>query len=115
MRAELSQLLFEGKNSGCSCGWGKNRSNKYALLLLNWPLEMLEVSISDVVERMEKVSCEDMERTYHSSTYGGYYHEAPIHGETLSGKLETMKKKVSICLDCVRSDDAATSCRFQHE
>jgi hypothetical protein len=26
-----------------------------------------------------------------------------------------MEKKASICLDCIRSSDAVTPCRFQHE
>jgi len=116
VRAELAQLLVKGKNAGCSCGWAKNRSEKYASLLLDFgPLKMLEVPISDIVKKMEKVSSEDMERTYHSGSYPGYYHEAPTHGGTLSEKLQTMKKKAGICLDCVRSGDAATTCRFQHE
>jgi hypothetical protein len=113
MRAELGQLLIEGMNASCSCGWGKNRSDKYKLLHSQYgPLEMLEVPISDIVKEMEKVSTEDMKRTRHS---GSYFHEALTHGETLPEKLETMKKKASICLDCVRSGDAATPCRFQHE
>jgi hypothetical protein len=119
MRAELCQLLKDGIDfiGGCSsCGWGKNRSDKYKILLSEYgPLKMLEVPISDIIKKMEKVSCEDMERTYHSGSYHGYYHEAPIHGKTLPGKLESIKKKVSICLDCVQSSDAATPCRFQHE
>ena len=94
----------------------KNRSDKYTLLLSEYgPFEMLKVPISDLVKKMENVSSEDIERTYHSRDYKGYYYEAPTNGETLPGKLETMKKKASICLDCVRSGDAATPCRFQHE
>jgi hypothetical protein len=76
---------------------------------------MLEVPISEIIKKMKAVSCEDMARTYHSSSLRGYYHEALTRSETLVGKLETIKKKVGICLDCVRSRDAATPCRFQHE
>src|SRR6266536_891598 len=117
MRAELGQLLVKGMNGGCSsCGWGKTRSDMYRLLHSEYgPLVMLEVPISDIIEKMETVPSADMERTYHSNGSRGYWHEAPTHSETLPGKLETMKKKASICLDCVRSGDAATSCRFQHE
>lgn len=116
MRAELNQLLIKGKNAACSCGWAENRGHKYTLLLLNYePLKMLEVPVSDIIGKMEKVSCEDMERTCHSSGYRDYYHETPLHGETFRGKLEMMKKQASICLDCVQSNDAATPCRFQHK
>jgi hypothetical protein len=116
MRAELSQLLINGKNAGCSCGWGKNCSDTYTLLLSEYgPLKMLEVPLSDIIKKMEKVSYKDMERTWHVGNVRNYYHEAPIHGETFPGKLRTIKTKASICLDCVRSSDAATPCRFQHE
>jgi hypothetical protein len=116
MRAELSQLLIKGKNASCSCGWGKHRSDKYTLLLSKYgPLEMLEVPISDIVKKMEKVSSGDMERTYHPGSLSGDYHEALTHDETLPGMLETMKRKASICLDCVRSGNGATPCRFQHK
>jgi len=80
------------------------------------PLKMLEVPISDIVKKMENVSSEDMGRTYHSGIYNSsYYHEALTYNKTLLGKLETMKRKASICLDCVRNGDGATPCRFQHE
>jgi hypothetical protein len=118
MRAELCQLLQDGINyvGGCStCGWGKNRSDKYKMIQSNYgPLKMLEVPISDTIKIMEAVSCEDMaHRKYHGG--GGAYHEAPTYNETLAGKVEIIKRKVDICLDCVRSNDAATPCRFQHE
>jgi len=119
MRAELCQLLKDGINfvGGCSdCGRGKNRSDKYKILQSDYgPLKILEVPISELIGKMKAVSCEDMARTYHSSSLRGYYHEAPTHSETLAGTLEAIKKKVGICLDCVRSSDAATPCRFQHE
>jgi hypothetical protein len=112
IRAELSQLLINGKNAGCSCGWGKNCSDTYTLLLSEYgPLKMLEVPLSDIIKKMEKVSYEDMERAWHAEIPRGYYHEA----RDFPGKLKTIKKKVGICLDCVRSSDAATPCRFQHE
>lgn len=115
MRAELSQLFVSGQNGACSCGWGKDRSDKYKLLLSEYgPVKMLEVPISDVIRKMENVSCEEMEGVYHSGSYPSW-HKARIHSETLPGKLEIMEKKASICLDCIRSSDAVTPCRFQHE
>ncbi len=118
MRAELCQLLKDRINfvGDCSeCGWGKNRSDKYKILECNYrPLRMLEVSISEIIESMKAFSCDDMAQKYHSS-YPSYYHVAPTRSETLAGKLEAIKKKVGICLDCVRSSDAATPCRFQHK
>lgn len=118
MRAELGQFLTDGKNTRCSCGWGKEFDGKYGLLLSKYgPLKMLEVPILDIVNNIEKVSSEHIERGWHSG-YGSndsYYHEASSHSEKVTRKLETMKKKAGICFDCVRSGDAATPCRFQHE
>src|ERR1700722_11740931 len=105
MQAELCQLLKDGINfiGGCSsCSWGKNRSDKYKILQSKYRLlRMLEVPISEIIKSMEAVSCKDIARTYHSGSYRGYYHEALTHSETLAGKLETIKKKFGVCLDCV--------------
>jgi len=116
MRAEVCQLLKDRINfvGGCfDCSRGKNRSNKYKILQSDYgPLKTLEVPISEIIEKMKAVSCEDIARTYYSSSYSGYYHKALTYSETLAGKLEFIKKKVSICLDCVQSSDTATPCRF---
>lgn len=70
---------------------------------------MLEVPMADIITKMEKVSTEDMGRTYCSdkSSYRSYYHEPLPYSETLLRKLDTMGKKASICIDCVRSIGAA--------
>jgi hypothetical protein len=117
MRAELCRLLNDGIKfvGGYSqCGFGKKRSDKYKMIQSDYgPLKMLEVPISDIIKSIKAVSSEDMmARIYHRN---GSYHEAPTHSETLAGKLEPIKKKVGICLDCIRSSHAATPCRFQHE
>ena len=115
MRAELSQLFVNGREP-CSCGWGKESSAKYKLLISKYgQMEMLDVPISDIIKKMENDSCEEKERVLHTeSKYNSYWHHAQIHSETFPGKLKTMEKKASICLDCIRSSDAATPCRFQH-
>ena len=66
---------------------------------------MLEVPIIEIITEMEQVSTEDMGRTYCSvmSSYRSSYHEILPYNKTLPGKLDTMKKKASICIDCVRS------------
>ena len=60
---------------------------------------------------MKAVLCEDMARIYYLDIHS-YYHKALTYSETLTGKLETIKKKVSICLNYVRSSDATTPYRF---
>jgi hypothetical protein len=116
MRAELCQLLQDGIDfiRGYSeYGWGKNRSFEYKIIQFEYGLlRMLNVPISEIVKRIEAVSCEDMRRTRHSGSYHDYYHEAPTHSETLAGKLETIKEKVSIYLNYAKSGDAATPYRF---
>ena len=61
---------------------------------------MLKVPISEIIEKMKAVSCEDMARKYHLDIRS-YYHKAPTYSETLAGKLETIKKKVGIYLNYV--------------
>jgi hypothetical protein len=48
-------------------------------------------------------------------SYRDYYHEALIYNETLAGKLKTIKKKVNIYLDYIRSNDIIMPCRFQYK
>ena len=113
MRAELVHLMVKWMNGRCECGWGENRSNKYKSIFSNYgPLKVLEVPLLDIIKKMEMVPSE--ERKYHSGSYHGFYHE-PTSEETLPGQLEPMKKKASICLDCIQSGTTATPCNFQHE
>ncbi|PVH92247.1 hypothetical protein DM02DRAFT_701032 [Periconia macrospinosa] len=104
-RAELCDLLIRGKD-GCKCGWGKTRSEKYGLLLAEYmPIKMLDTSMADIITKMEQVSTEDMGKTYctERSSYRSYYHEPLPYRKTLLGMLDAMKKRTSICIDCVRS------------
>jgi hypothetical protein len=109
LRAELCQLLLDGKNGNCSCGRGKNRSEKYGLLLIEYkPIKMLAVPMVEVITKMEQVSTEDMGRQYCSKmSHCGYYHEPLPLRNTFQGKLDLLKQKASICIDCVRSIPAA--------
>jgi hypothetical protein len=106
MRAELCQLLIRGKRDRCECGWGKTRSEKYGLFLVEYmPVKMLEVPIAEIITKMAQVSTEDMARRYcgkRSSSFKTSHHELLPYNETLLGKLDVMKKKASICIDCVR-------------
>ena len=106
-RAELCQLLSNGKNGNCKCGWGKIRSEKYGLLLVEYkPIKMLSVPMAEVITKMEQVSTADMGRKYcteSSSFGGGYYHQPLPLSETLHEKLHLLKREASICIDCVRS------------
>ncbi|RTE80543.1 hypothetical protein BHE90_004944 [Fusarium euwallaceae] len=100
-RAEISQLLFECANTGCSCGWGKSRGEKCALLQSEYqPLKMIDVPVLEIIDNMKAISTEDMGRKYHSDRqYSGYYHETPPYEKTLLGRIESMKRKAGICLD----------------
>ncbi|KAK4153163.1 hypothetical protein C8A00DRAFT_15587, partial [Chaetomidium leptoderma] len=110
MRAELAELLWT--DTSCQCGWNKLLKERYDVLQGTYsPLKWLEVPISRILGKM-KVAPEELERKRCSS---GYYtfHEVPTVQDTFQGKLEAMKKKASICLDCVH-DEEAKSCRFKH-
>lgn len=117
---ELGHLMNKWIHAGCYsdyCHWGRKRSEKYKLLQSNYgPLRLLEAPISDIIKDMEAVPWEDVGRTYHSHTGAGgirgFHHEPPT---SFAGELEALKNKVAICIDCVRSGNATTSCRFQHE
>ncbi len=119
MRAEIGELLVKETQNSCYCGWGAGRNDRYRELSLEYsPLKMIEVPVSEVIRRMKMVSCEGMERTHHSasSRWGkSYYHEPLEYTEALAEKVETAKRRVGICIDCLRSSDGAESCRFKHE
>ncbi|KAK0619422.1 hypothetical protein B0T14DRAFT_537243 [Immersiella caudata] len=111
MRAELAELLWT--DPSCLCGWNKLLKERYEVLQGTYkPLEWLEVPISRIIGKM-KVTPEELEPKRCSSN--GYYtfHEVPTGQDTFQGKMEAMKKKASICLDCVH-DEKAKSCRFKH-
>jgi len=62
---------------------------------------MLKVPILEIIKSIKAVLCKDIAQIYYSSSYYSYYHKALTYSETLAKKLETIKKKVSICLDCI--------------
>ncbi|EHK18379.1 uncharacterized protein TRIVIDRAFT_225695 [Trichoderma virens Gv29-8] len=124
LRAEVGEILLKEAENSCSCGWGKSRSSRYRDLLSEYtPLKMLEAPISQVIERIKTVSKDCMKRELHqapsgfgSSTYAkSYYHEPAEYITALAEKVETAKRRASICLDCVRSNGGTESCRFKHE
>ncbi|PVH91394.1 hypothetical protein DM02DRAFT_664040 [Periconia macrospinosa] len=105
-RAELCDLLIRGKKDGCKCGWGKTRGEKYGRLLAAYmPIKMLDTSMADIITKMEQMSTEDMGRKFctEKRSSGRYYHGPLPYRQTLLGMLDAMKKRASICIDCVRS------------
>lgn len=117
MRAEMADLIIQEMRGGCSCGWGKNRQDRYRELLVYHysPLRMLEVPLSEVIRGIKNTSYEGIERKYHSEAYGkSYYHEPSEYIKELAEKVETAKRRASICLDCLRNIGEAGSCRFKH-
>ncbi|KAH6972716.1 hypothetical protein BKA56DRAFT_526386 [Ilyonectria sp. MPI-CAGE-AT-0026] len=115
MRTEASHLIWKWANSDCSCGWRKNHCEQYALLQSEYrPLKMIEVPILEVIDKMKAVTTEDTNRKRRCKQYGGYYHETPPYKDTLLGKLESMGRKASTCLDCIRTSIRSESRRSQH-
>jgi hypothetical protein len=55
----------------------------------------------DIITKMEQVSTEDLGKVYCGGSY--IYHDPLPYSGTFHGQLDTIKKKASICIDCVRS------------
>jgi hypothetical protein len=73
---------------------------------------MLQVPIAELITKMEQVSTEDMGRRKCINgrvSYRADCHEPLPYNETLRGRLDTMKKQASICIDRVRSMGAHDS------
>lgn len=119
MRAEVGGILLKETKGTCSCGWGDCRSDRYQELSREYtPLRMLEVPLLEVIEHIQMASHYSMKRKYHSpsSMYArGYHHEPAEYITALAEKVETAKRRASICLDCVRNSGGVESCRFKHE
>lgn len=74
---------------------------------------MLEIPLCQVIRDMEIVPYDA--RKYHPGTFHGhgYYRDAPAYNNSIAGRLEAIKRRVGICLDCVQRG-AADGCSFQH-
>jgi hypothetical protein len=62
---------------------------------------MLKVLILEIIKSIKAVLYKNIARIYYFLNYRGYYYKALTYSETLTRKLEIIKKKVSICLDYI--------------
>jgi len=115
MRAELSQLLSLGRTENCGCGWNKQQIDEYKSLESTYgPLKMLEVPVAEIIGKMEALP----EMVYRRCCNRIGYFREPLDEETFRRKLKAMKRKASICIDCVQgqeSEETDKHCRSKHE
>jgi hypothetical protein len=95
------------KQDVCKCGWGKVCKEGIGQYLLQYsPMDMLLVSISQVIGRVEKVSTEDIGPDYEYDD--GYcceiedYHSPETYGERLRGQLKKIETDASITVAFAR-------------
>ena len=109
LRAHVSQFLATEGSSGCPCAWSESRRTTFVNLnYCNGPLKLLDVPVSKIIKDLKEISIADSSRESCAASYCM---------RTFSGKVEAVKKKAVVCLDCVPNSSATskTSCRFQHE
>lgn len=124
MHTELQQILLDGTTSAgtddnhdCNCGWSSQHGFAYMKLLMKeelLPLEVLNSTISEVVEKLEKMNDPTMPREWAPCNYR--WHRDPSYRSIRSWELDTFKKGNGICIDCVQSSTAAAKqiCRIKH-
>ena len=127
MRTELEQILIEGMTDAgtddgrnCNCGWSSRRGFSYMRQLQKeklWPVQMLDTTISQVVERMEVMNDPALPQEWVRCDYR--WHTDPNYRATRSWRLRTFKKSNGLCIDCIRSSNvtavATQSCRIRHQ
>src|SRR4051794_9949810 len=77
MRTELQDILLDGTkdagtedNHNCSCGWSSRHSSAYMQLLQEeelWPLQMVHTTISQVLEKLERMDDPTIPHVFSSS------------------------------------------------
>jgi hypothetical protein len=116
LRADLTQILWEGKDDVCpACEWGKFRSDSCARLLSRYrPTRILTYTISEIIRSMELVCtvhlaggpqwCSDTNRSHYVWEWNN----------PLLAKLETIRKDAGLSIDSVHNVD--TTCKnVNHE
>ena len=126
MRTELEQILIEGmtdagKNDDqhCKCGWSSRHIFSYMKLLENeklGPVQMLDTTISQVVERLEVMNDPALPPEWARCDYR--WHTEPNYRARRGQRLRTFKMINGLCIDCVRSSKVTAvttqSCRIKH-
>jgi hypothetical protein len=96
MRIELQQILFDGstdagmdESSSCTCAWGAVHSLAHTQLLQHEdlrPLQVLDVTVSKVVEKMEQMRDPLMHKQWEPCDYR--WHGEPRYRATRGDRLD---------------------------
>jgi hypothetical protein len=117
MRTKMQQILFDGltdtgtdNNSACTCAWSSRHSLAHTELLQNQelqPLQILTITISEVVERLEQM--EDPAISGQWAHYSYRWHRTPRYRAIRRERLRELHEKGSLCIDSLRSSTTATN------
>lgn len=110
MRTELQHILFNGstdagmdESSSCTCAWGAVHSLAHTELLQHEdlrPLQVLDVTVSKIVEKMEQMRDPLMPKQWERCDYR--WHGEPRYRATRGDRLNGFRERNRLCIDCVR-------------
>jgi hypothetical protein len=110
IRTELQQILFDGstdagweESSGCTCAWSSRYSLAHTELLREqklWPSQILTITISQAIERMEKMGDPTMTNQWVRCDYR--WHRDPRYRAKRGERLRELQERNGLCIDCVR-------------
>ncbi|KAB5529048.1 hypothetical protein GE09DRAFT_1149475 [Coniochaeta sp. 2T2.1] len=123
MKAELCRIIEDGRNLLTCCRRGreqeilKDRKDKFISLYGRYSMTAVfdasaEAIIDEIRAIPEPVIIPGAWRQAWASSYTSAMHEPARHEDSLAFKLEALKKRVAICLDCARGAPECT--KFKH-
>jgi hypothetical protein len=117
MRTKLQHILFNGstgagvdESSSCTCAWGAVHSFAHTELLQHEnlrPLQILDVTVSKVVERMEQMRDPLMLKQWEHCDHR--WHREPRYRATRGVRLHGFCERNRLCIDCVRYGTTTTN------
>ncbi|OIW22505.1 hypothetical protein CONLIGDRAFT_638285 [Coniochaeta ligniaria NRRL 30616] len=125
MRADLAELIAthaarktECPNGSSTCAWIEKRNSSYpygSIQSAYGPAKIFNTKVAEVVQRIQDATFEDNLRVKIScnvhNNFKSRFHEPLTHDQTMAGRLEAIKQRAAICIDCVKG---TTPCKFKH-
>jgi hypothetical protein len=109
MRTELQQMLFYGStdagmddSSACTCAWSSRHSLAHTELLREkelLPLQILTITISEVVEKLEQMEDPTMPSQWVPCNYR--WHGTPSYRAKRGERLREFHERKGLCIDCI--------------
>jgi hypothetical protein len=108
-RLRVAEILIAGVNDGTGmcchkCGWTSKYAYAYIKLLQEkglWPAHLFHTSISKALEKAERMPDPVPEERSSQCQYA-YKHEPPAYREDRRRELDSLNKKIGLCLHCIR-------------